>query len=762
MEKSSLLKPKKIIQSGILLCSLFFICTALAGMGCRYDSYTSQQKTLDPRLVTRLSRNTRHFTPPSVPKKKNIQTISPPRNTFYSGIQEFRLGNFNQAKQHLEAAESNPDFEVLEDYVLFYLAGSLAELGKHQQAILKYLTLQEQFPQSRFSSEVNLKLADNFFFLEDYTEAQKYYQKSIKELPQEKQYIYFQMGLSLIEEKKWMEAKDFLKKILIYFPLSKYAQLSELYIKEMDKGPLIQPIIFSEKEYNEIIQALMGEYKYEKTLELIKQIQANTPPDNSLANLLYKEAYCHSKLRRKDQALLILGRIVKLYPSSEIARKSLLLMGNILWNQDKDAEAIEIYQKVTRTSHHRPSLAKAWYLMGRIYEQNQKYKKAIKCFEKVTQKFPYKKYYSESLWRIGWAYYQWGKFHKAQAHFKSCLAKVKENSEKHLFLYWQGRTAEKNGEPAVAMDLYRAIVNDSYYSYYTWWALQRVDRWIIPPLNSFKRRVAISEINFSDNISFHLRRAQKLLKYQLPEEASGEISLLVKADHSNPEYWYYLAKIASEVKSFRQVIRAGYQCYQLLAQRGDTENYKEVLQLLYPLAYWDHIQKYTNNHGIDPLLVCALMRQESFFDPLSLSHAQAYGLMQIIPSTALMIASQIDSFVAQDFDIEKLYQPETNIIFGCWYLSDLLKKYQSNLVYTLISYNAGENALEKWCNRYDTSNIDEFIEKISYKETRNYVKKVLKNYGLYLRLYKKSSPSTIPILAGSQTTNLYSTAKTDN
>jgi len=110
------------------------------------------------------------------------------------------------------------------------------------------MTLQEQFPQSRFSSKVNLKLADNLFFLEDYTEAQKYYQKSIKELPQEKQYIYFQMGLSLIEEKKWMEAKDFLKKILIHFPLSKYAQLSELYIKEMEKGPLIQPIIFSKKE----------------------------------------------------------------------------------------------------------------------------------------------------------------------------------------------------------------------------------------------------------------------------------------------------------------------------------------------------------------------------------------------------------------------------------------------------------------------------------------------------------------------------------
>ena len=152
------------------------------------------------------------------------------------------------------------------------------------------------------------------------------------------------------------------------------------------------------------------------------------------------------------------------------------------------------------------------------------------------------------------------------------------------------------------------------------------------------------------------------------------------------------------------------------------------------------------------------MRQESLFDPLSLSHAQAYGLMQLIPSTARMIASRLDFLVGQTFDIEKLYHPETNIIFGCWYLSDLLQKYQGNLVYALISYNAGENALEKWCNRYDTSNIDEFIEKISYKETRNYVKKVLKNYGLYQRLYQKTSPSKIPIIAGSHTTHLYSAA----
>jgi len=91
------------------------MCTALTGMGCRYDSYSSQQQVLDPCLVTTLSRNTRDFTSPPVAKKKNIQTISPPRNNFYSGIQEFRLGNFTQAKQHLEVAQSNPEFEGLGD-----------------------------------------------------------------------------------------------------------------------------------------------------------------------------------------------------------------------------------------------------------------------------------------------------------------------------------------------------------------------------------------------------------------------------------------------------------------------------------------------------------------------------------------------------------------------------------------------------------------------------------------------------------------------
>ena len=691
----------------------------------------------------------------SAQKKNNsLKAASPPvDNNFCRGVREFHRGNYPVARRYLEAASlENPD---LMDYVLYYLARSLEELGDQRQAIATFEKLSSQYPQSRFFPKAVLKIADLFFFLKKYDQARSYYQKALDLVPEKKEYILFQIALSLIDEKNWTEARVILKKILIQFPDGEYARLSTMCNQELEREYHLPPLSFSEEDHMAMIEAKITARSYEEALRRIAQLrkQQSSLSPNCRAHLLFQEARCQTKLGREDEALETLRRLVRLYPGSDDVAEALLIIGNSLWNRDRDSEAIEAYQKLIKSFGTKAGAAdKAWYFLGRIHEQNRDYPQAIEAYENLVRNFPKSSFATESRWRIGWGFYQQGKFQEAGQRFKDGLSKVDEPSDRHQFLYWQARSAEKAQDAETARTLYRAIITDSYYSYYTWWARHRAEKMAaaLPPLAaSFSRRAESSRVNYSEDVRFHLIRAKKLLEYRLREEAIGEIKILIEARESDPGYWYGLSKLARQADMSREAILAASRCQQALARQGSSESYSDVLELLYPLYYWDYIAEYSSRYGLDPLLVCALMRQESMFDPLSLSCANAYGLMQIVPSTARMIASRINAFGGQRIEPEQLYDPQINIALGCWYLADLLRRFDGNLIYTLISYNAGEETLKRWRNQYRTAEADEFVEMLSYKETRNYVKKVLRNYGCYLRLYNSrseapGSPSSAP------------------
>ncbi len=150
---------------------------------------------------------------------------------------------------------------------------------------------------------------------------------------------------------------------------------------------------------------------------------------------------------------------------------------------------------------------------------------------------------------------------------------------------------------------------------------------------------------------------------------------------------------------------------------------------LYPLPYWEIVQKWATARQLNPLLVMALIRQESRFETDIRSVVGATGLMQLLPETATWIAEQIN---LSDFSLE---DPEDNIRLGTWYLDYTHKRYQQNTLLALASYNAGPGNVNQWLERFDASDGDRFVEAIPFEETYGYVKSVLENYWNYLQLY---------------------------
>jgi soluble lytic murein transglycosylase len=136
--------------------------------------------------------------------------------------------------------------------------------------------------------------------------------------------------------------------------------------------------------------------------------------------------------------------------------------------------------------------------------------------------------------------------------------------------------------------------------------------------------------------------------------------------------------------------------------------------------------------GIDPLLVLALMRQESLFDPGARSPADARGLMQLLPSTAQRVADQQGLPAAAG----RLYDPAVNVEIGVAYLDQLLDQHAGDPFKALAAYNGGEAAVAKWEERFGGADSDEFVERITFRETRDYVKKVMSNYRRYEQLYR--------------------------
>ena len=145
--------------------------------------------------------------------------------------------------------------------------------------------------------------------------------------------------------------------------------------------------------------------------------------------------------------------------------------------------------------------------------------------------------------------------------------------------------------------------------------------------------------------------------------------------------------------------------------------------VIYPKKYDDYVSKYAEQYNIEIPLVYAIIKAESNFNPRAKSKSGAMGLMQLIPRTANWIAGELNE---KDFTVDNLYDPETNVKFGCFYLNYLFNKF-GDMKVVICAYNAGEGIVRIWLNEDGSLNED----LISYSETKEYLHRVLSNYSIY-------------------------------
>lgn len=167
----------------------------------------------------------------------------------------------------------------------------------------------------------------------------------------------------------------------------------------------------------------------------------------------------------------------------------------------------------------------------------------------------------------------------------------------------------------------------------------------------------------------------------------------------------------------------GYACF-------DSDWFQK--RYIYPYPYKELIEHYAVEYELDPLLIVSVIRVESKFAAQARSPKGAVGLMQLMPETAEWIAVQLEY---PEFQLSDLEKPEVNIKFGSWYLASLKKEFKDNEFLLLAAYNGGRGNVKQWMQRYGWTMRFQEVEQIPFRETKEYVGRVLHDKRRYQQLY---------------------------
>jgi len=633
---------------------------------------------------------------------------------------------------------------LLTDYSLFFLAETYHLKRENHESIATFKEIIENFPQSLIISEANYQIAQNYRELNDLTSALIYYENILKDSQDNQLKANVLLDLSDIywKEKKYFDSLNCLYEILDKsYKLKRNSEPEELliryfyWIKENSKEINVPyPIMMK------CADILFKYRKYDLAENLYAEIISTFPDAKDIAEVYYNRARALYYKKDYKEAISQCNEIISRFPTSDIITKVHYFLANSIFASGERYSAIEKYNKII-TQYPESSYARESYLrLAECYFQLNEPEKGIFQWKQVIEKYTDSDQAMNALWNLGRYYTKNNNNSEALEAYRLLAERFSKSSLGDDALYWRGKTLQKMGLEEEARVIYEKLLREYPLSYYTERITKQRD-----DLNFVGLIFASKKEDFTNLEEFLLKYAKieekgqlSLLKAELFEEISfykesiielkgtlnyypGNIFLLFKlSDVYKKNLDYYNSLNYSEI----------FFNYLVDNQQLDGLPF-ELWESLYPICFEDIIREYALKYEIDPLLVMAMIREESRFNSWNESAAGARGLMQIIFSTAEWIAPKINII---DFNDEMLFSPKVNINLGCWYIHYLKEKFSNDYILMISGYNAGPGITDQWLERYDQSDLDNFVENIPYAETREHIKKVMKSYQMYKRL----------------------------
>jgi soluble lytic murein transglycosylase len=407
-------------------------------------------------------------------------------------------------------------------------------------------------------------------------------------------------------------------------------------------------------------------------------------------------------------------------------------------------------EEMRRTHPQSPFTMRALVAAGAAAKESKNTADALYFSRSALQQFPGEPEVAGAQFELAWAAHDAKNFAESSRLLVEHLAAYADRNTDNRGKagYWAARDSERAGNMGEAVALYEAMLVRYAATWYGYLSKQRLDA-LRPaghasryPLKTDAALVAravenlkpvtVAEETAGPAEAARLLKAEQLSAVAWDEAAHAELDKALEGKQTSPRLNLAKAQLYrarnDNVQAFN-ILRRSFPDY---SQMEPEELTPAEWDVFYPLAFWDAIKQEARARNLDPYTVAGLIRQESVFNPRAVSHADAYGLMQLLVPTARMMArvSGAEGPVTAE---SLLSDPRLNIRLGTSYMREQLDRY-GKLEYLAAAYNAGPGRVVQWRASLPLQ-MDEWTEAIPFRETRGYVQGVVRNMLQYRRLY---------------------------
>ncbi len=441
---------------------------------------------------------------------------------------------------------------------------------------------------------------------------------------------------------------------------------------------------------------------------------------------------------------------------------------------DNLGEALAYYETLAADPSGRREAREALFKSAWLSLGGRRFEQAITGFERYQSRYPRDRRSDEVQWYLAWTRYRMGELDTAYTLLVALRTHFAGSELIQRAQYWEGRMAALLGRRFEALEAFGAVIAREPLSYYAVMARTNIrelggeavalaPRRMIAQLTTPQREgesrddedtdapvpeTPVAEASATpespltslplgstlpEAASPEGRRLRRLVQLGLRQVAADQIQATpIPVGLPGALATRDRAQLYANLRIPDRAYRLAAIAFAPLLTTPPEPDTNDLFELAYPTAFERWVYDAASEFGTSPWLVWALMRQESAYRPWIRSPVNARGLMQILPATGAKVAQALG---ITGFAAEVLFEPATNVRFGTWYIAQLVKKFGGHPVLAIASYNAGPVAVSRWMEAHPDGRTDEFVEEIPYRETRNYVRRVISHWAVYATLY---------------------------
>lgn len=634
----------------------------------------------------------------------DMLSFNNPKN-YKTAVRQYQEKDYSNAYYNFGKVKS---ISPLYSAALFKQALCAERLLDYKSAMKCNKKIVDKFPKSIFAQKARYNLAKDYYYLKDFEASKKEFENVQKHGLVEDYAIAADYYLGLIsKETDKNEAKVHFLKYIANSQTGTYSLYAANELLFLDELTTAYEKFFIARTYYE-------HGKYKEAREMFEGADINR--SWTYLSILYARQGLYPKARA------VFEDGMKKYSHSVKQNILEVAIDNFVKIKNNEAKNSLFYLSKFVQQNKTAGEDYVLYKLAKELPKND----AAKLHSKIFNKYPNSKYAPECLWNLFWYEYQNNNYKSAKKIGIEHIKKYPDSKLNPKMLFWLGKLCITQGKTAEANGYLNKIITkypDDYYAFRANAILKgKPKEWRMKTIHKLEEGNMYLEfpINYANIDIKDLKLINTIFSL-----GDKEIWSELNANNKIVESWFEYKKGNKAHSAL--LAREGLQELDIRPPFND-----DAYKLAYPIYWAEEINQNSLKYELDPYLVISLIREESYFNEGVKSGAGAIGLMQIVPSTA--------SFISEKYSLNKvtpyqLLEPDVNITYGCAYLSYIDALIHRNSVMLISAYNGGPNAVLNWSKKIEYNDLDEFVEKIPYPETQNYIKKVYRSYWNYLNIY---------------------------